>query len=203
MDLVTLPDELQRSGALEMVGGITYLSSLAEAVPAPGNVEHYAQIVREKSVLRNLLIATREISDAVARGDARSRELLDEAEAKIFHIAEVGTQSSVTPFKDVLKSAFEMIRPRPGRHGQRTRHRVPRPGRIHQRPAERRTHHRRGAAEHGEDLLRAEHRAARRRANSSQPVVIFSLEMSKEQLARNMLCSPRCGWTATGCGAGG
>ena len=92
-----------------------YLSSLAEAVPAPGNVEHYAQIVREKSVFRNLLIATREISDSVARGDARSRELLDEAEAKIFHIAEAGAQTNVTPFKDVLRSAFEMIRPRPRR----------------------------------------------------------------------------------------
>ncbi len=188
VDLVTLPDELKRSGDLEMVGGLTYLSSLAEAVPAPGNVEHYAQIVREKSVLRNLLIATREISDSVARGDVRSRELLDEAEAKIFHIAEVGTQNSVTPFKDVLKSAFEMIdRGREGMvsglgtgfadldeytSGLQSGELIIVAG----RPSMGKTSFALNVVQHVGVELR-------------QPVVIFSLEMSKEQLARNMLCS--------------
>jgi replicative DNA helicase len=188
VDLITLPDELKRSGDLEMVGGLTYLSSLAEAVPAPGNVEYYAQIVREKSVLRNLLIATREISDSVARGDVRSRELLDEAEAKIFHIAEVGTQNSVTPFKDVLKSAFEMIdRGREGMvsglgtgfadldeytSGLQSGELIIVAG----RPSMGKTSFALNVVQHVGVELR-------------QPVVIFSLEMSKEQLARNMLCS--------------
>jgi replicative DNA helicase len=188
VDLITLPDELKRSGALEMVGGLAYLSSLAEAVPAPGNVEHYAQIVREKSVLRNLLIATREISDSVARGDSRSRELLDDAEARIFHIAEVGTQSSVTPFKDVLKSTFEMIdRGREGAisglgtgfadldeytSGLQNGELIIVAG----RPSMGKTSFALNIVQHvGVEL--------------HQPVVIFSLEMSKEQLARNMLCS--------------
>lgn len=188
VDLITLPDELKRGGALEMVGGIPYLSSLAEAVPAPANVEHYAQIVREKSVLRNLLIATREISDSAARSDARSRELLDEAEAKIFHIAEAGAQTNVTPFKDVLKSAFEMIdRGREGMvsglgtgfadldeytSGLQSGELIIVAG----RPSMGKTSFALNIVQHvGVEL--------------HEPVVIFSLEMSKEQLARNMLCS--------------
>ena len=188
VDLVTLPDELKRRGDLEMVGGLTYLSSLAEAVPAPGNVEHYAQIVREKSVLRNLLIATREISDSVARGNVRSRELLDEAEAKIFHIAEVGAQSSVTPFKEVLKSAFEMIdRGREGAvSGLSTGF----------RDLDDLT----SGLQNGELVIVAGRPSMGKTSfalnivhnvgvDLGLPVVIFSLEMSKEQLARNMLCS--------------
>ncbi len=188
VDLVTLSDELKRGAALETVGGVTYLSSLAEAVPAPGNVEHYAQIVREKSVLRSLLIATREISDSAGRGDARSRELLDEAEAKIFQIAEAGAQANVTPFKDVLKSAFEMIdRGREGMvsglatgfadldeytSGLQNGELIIVAG----RPSMGKTSFALNIVQHvGVDLR--------------QPVVIFSLEMSKEQLARNMLCS--------------
>ena len=188
VDLITLPDELKRSGDLEMVGGLTYLSSLAEAVPAPGNVEHYAQIVREKSVLRNLLIATREISDSVARGDVRSRELLDEAEAKIFHIAEVGTQNTLTPFRDVLKSVFDMIDK--GREGavsglstgfrdldeitsglQNSELII-----VAGRPSMGKTSFALNIVQHVGVKLK-------------EPVVIFSLEMSKEQLARNLLCS--------------
>ncbi len=188
VDLITLPDELKRRADLETVGGLTYLSSLAEAVPAPGNVEHYAQIVREKSVQRNLLIAAREISDSVARGDSRSRELLDEAEAKIFHIAEVGAQTSVTPFKDVLKSAFEMIdRGREGMvsglgtgfadldeytSGLQSGELIIVAG----RPSMGKTSFALNIVQHVGVQL-------------GLPVVIFSLEMSKEQLARNMLCS--------------
>jgi replicative DNA helicase len=188
VDLITLPDELKRRADLETVGGLTYLSSLAEAVPAPGNVEHYAQIVREKSVQRNLLIAAREISDSVARGDSRSRELLDEAEAKIFHIAEVGAQTNVTPFKDVLKSAFEMIdRGREGMvsglgtgfadldeytSGLQSGELIIVAG----RPSMGKTSFALNIVQHVGVQL-------------GLPVVIFSLEMSKEQLARNMLCS--------------
>jgi replicative DNA helicase len=188
VDLVTLPDELQRSGALEMVGGHTYLSSLAESVPAPGNVEHYAQIVREKSVLRNLLIAAREISESVARGDVRSRELLDEAEAKIFQIAEVGAQSNVTPFKEVLKSVFEIIDR--GREGA-----VSGLG-TGFRDLDEYT----SGLQNGELIIVAGRPSMGKTSFAlnivqhvgvqlGQPVVIFSLEMSKEQLARNMLCS--------------
>ena len=188
VDLVTLPDELKRRGDLETVGGLTYLSSLAEAVPAPGNVEHYAQIVREKSVLRNLLIATREISDSAARGDARSRELLDEAEAKIFRIAAIGAHSNVSSFKEVLKSVFEMIdRGREGvvsglgtgfadldeyTSGLQNGELIIVAG----RPSMGKTSFALNIVQHvGVEL--------------HEPVVIFSLEMSKEQLARNMLCS--------------
>jgi replicative DNA helicase len=188
VDLVTLPDELKRAGDLETVGGLAYLSSLAEAVPAPGNVEHYAQIVREKSIQRSLAIAGREIADSVARGDGRSRELLDEAEAKIFRIGEAGAQTSVTAFKDVLKSAFEMIDR--GREGM-----VSGLGTgfadldeytsglqngdliiIAGRPSMGKTSFALNVVQHVGVELR-------------QPVVIFSLEMAKEQLARNMLCS--------------
>ncbi len=69
VDLVILRDELQRRGDLEAVGGSAYIASLIDAVPAASNVEHYAEIVREKAVGRRLLAATAEAKDALLRGE--------------------------------------------------------------------------------------------------------------------------------------
>ena len=72
IDLVTLKDELQRSGELEEVGGPAYIASLADGVPRSANVEHYARIVKEKSTLRNLIhSANRILSDGLRGGAGR------------------------------------------------------------------------------------------------------------------------------------
>ena len=120
VDLVTLRDELERAGDLERVGGAEYLMTLLDGVPAASNVEHYAEIVREKAITRDLLGAAREIFDAASGAGVYSRQLLDDAQAKIFHIAEQGMRSAVTPIKDVLKDTFEQIDKIRGRDGMIT-----------------------------------------------------------------------------------
>jgi len=188
VDIVTLLDELQRVGTLETVGGADYVSRIVDAVPAAANAEHYAEIVREKAVMRDLLRAAREIYDAAGNGAEHSRELLDQAQAKIFGIAERGMRTSVTPMKEALKAAFAMIDR--GREGMLTGLATgyPRldeytsglqPGELiilAARPSMGKTSLALNVAEHiGVHL--------------GEPVAIFSLEMGREQLARNMLCA--------------
>jgi len=190
VDLVTLRDELERRGELEAVGGVEYIDSLIHAVPAAANVEHYAEIVRDKAILRELLEATREIHEEAARGAIGSRELLDHAQARIFRIAEEGTKAALTPIKEVLKVTFERI--------DRARDRV---GMLTGLPT--------GfldldemtcGLQDGELIIIAARPSMGKTTLalnilehvgvvSKIPAVIFSLEMSREQLARNMLCS--------------
>jgi len=188
VDFVTLRDEMERRGALDLVGGVAYISSLTDAVPAVVNVEHYAEIVREKAITRNLLSAAREISDAARRNNMRSRELLDDAQSKIFQIAERGTRGTVTPIKEALRAAFEQIDR--GRDGMLTG--LPtgftdldelmsgmQNGEliiVAARPSMGKTSLALNILEHVGVQLR-------------RPAAIFSLETSREQLARNMLCS--------------
>jgi len=190
VDLVTLGEELERSGELESVGGPEYLMSLVDAVPAAANVEHYAEIVQEKAFTRELLGVAREIFDAASSKGVRSRELLDEAESKIFHIAEQGMRSVVSPIKEVLKDTFERIDQARGREGMVTGlatgfHDLDeitsglQEGELiilAARPSMGKTTLALNMLKHvGVDL--------------HEPAVIFSMEMSREQLARNMLCS--------------
>jgi len=188
VDFVTLRNELERRAELAAIGGIEYVSSLVDSVPAAVNVEHYARIVREKAIKRNLLGAAREIFDAAADGGTTSRELLDQAQSKIFHIAESGMKGAVAPIKDVLRSAFAQIDR--GREGMLT-----------------------GLAtgysdldellsglQNGELVILAARPSMGKTSlalniiehvgvHLNTPVAIFSLEMSGEQLATNMLCS--------------
>ncbi|MCE5394632.1 MAG: replicative DNA helicase [Acidithiobacillus sp.] len=89
MDAVTLSEFLQDRGQLEEIGGLTYLVELANRTPSAANVNAYARIVRERSVLRSLLRTGREIAEMAYHTAGReAAELLDEAERKIFALAE-------------------------------------------------------------------------------------------------------------------
>ncbi|MBS0578068.1 MAG: replicative DNA helicase [Proteobacteria bacterium] len=88
-DVVTVSQYLQRTGQLEAAGGLAYLSSIARDTPTAANVRSYADIVRERSLLRQLIRAGTDIASAVFANDGQTaRELVDRAEQKVFEIAE-------------------------------------------------------------------------------------------------------------------
>jgi replicative DNA helicase len=90
-DVVTVSEQLERTAKLEAVGGTAYLSSLARDTPTAANVRAYAGIVRERSLLRQLIQAGTEIVSAVFSNEGETaRELVDRAEQKVFEIAEQG-----------------------------------------------------------------------------------------------------------------
>jgi len=88
VDLVTLKNALDGRGELEACGGPAYLASLLDGVPRSANVDHYARIVREKAILRELIRTSQEILASAIRPEGSSDDLLDEAERSIFRIAE-------------------------------------------------------------------------------------------------------------------
>jgi replicative DNA helicase len=88
-DVVTVSQELERTGKLEGAGGLAYLSSIARDTPSAANVRAYADIVRERSLLRQLIRAGTDIATAVFNNDGESaRVLVDRAEQRVFEIAE-------------------------------------------------------------------------------------------------------------------
>jgi len=90
-DVVTVSEQLERTAKLEAVGGLAYLGSLARDTPTAANVRAYADIVRERSLLRQLIQAGTEIASAVFNNEGETaRELVDRAEQKVFEIAEMG-----------------------------------------------------------------------------------------------------------------
>ena len=88
IDLLTTNDELQRQGFLADVGGVAYVASLADELPDPANVEHYAAIVREHSVKRQLLRISQELMVSAGRPEGTAMDALDAAETQILAIAE-------------------------------------------------------------------------------------------------------------------
>ncbi|QKS48897.1 replicative DNA helicase (plasmid) [Paenibacillus cellulosilyticus] len=109
IDLVTLTAYLQDRQMLEEAGGITYLAKLANAVPTAANVEYYAQIVEEKSMLRRLIrTATNIVSSGYAAEDDVGA-LLGEAEQKILEISNRRSSSGFISIRDVLMEVFERV----------------------------------------------------------------------------------------------
>ncbi len=190
IDEITLRSQLQTMGALEGVGGGTYVGSLSEAVPTAANVVHYAHIVRDKALNRRLIQAATAIVGSCYEGAHQSDVLLDDAEAKIFAITSDRQQRAFTPLKDVVKDAFKQIEklyenkePITGVSTGFVDLDVMTSGLqpsdliiVAGRPSMGKTAFALGLAQN----------AAIR---SKTPVAVFSLEMSKEQLVMRMLCS--------------
>ena len=90
-DVLTAAEALQMAGDLQNIGGMAYLHSLAEGTPSAANIRLYAEIVRERAIMRRLARAGEEIADNSYSPNGReARQLLDEAEKKVFDIAEMG-----------------------------------------------------------------------------------------------------------------
>ncbi|HEY1212675.1 MAG TPA: replicative DNA helicase [Bryobacteraceae bacterium] len=109
VDLITLTARLSDKQQLEEIGGVTYLSQLANAVPTAANVDYYAAIVEEKSMLRRLIrTATQIVSDGYANSEDVGA-MLSEAEARILEISQRRTSSGFVSIRDVLMEVFERV----------------------------------------------------------------------------------------------
>jgi replicative DNA helicase len=92
-DVLTVGEALEMHGQLGSIGGLAYLDGLVRSIPSAANIRRYAEIVRERAILRQLAQVGTEISDSAYQPAGRdTRELLDEAEAKVFHIAQSGAR---------------------------------------------------------------------------------------------------------------
>jgi len=92
-DVVTVSESLDRRSQLEEVGGLAYLSTLARNTPSAANIQTYARIVRDRSILRELVHVGTRVADSAYNPDGRTTEtLLDEAESYVFEIAERGAR---------------------------------------------------------------------------------------------------------------
>src|SRR5579864_1457513 len=109
IDLVTLTDELHNKGELEASGGAPYLASLADGMPRVSNVDHYARIVKEKAILRNLIHTTHDIQQRAFEGEDGADAILDGAESQIFAIAEDRIRVGLIPVKDIVRDSFERL----------------------------------------------------------------------------------------------
>ncbi|HED36399.1 MAG TPA: replicative DNA helicase [Gammaproteobacteria bacterium] len=111
-DVVTLSDELSKTHELDAAGGLAYLGQLAKETPSAANIRAYTDIVRERSVLRQLIETGTDIAGSAYNPEGRaSKELLDEAERKVFAIAEQGARSGngFRGIKDLLTKTVEQI----------------------------------------------------------------------------------------------
>jgi replicative DNA helicase len=109
IDLVTLTESLHRVGELEASGGAPYLAALADGMPRVTNVEHYARIVREKALLRNLIHATHNIQQRALEGEDGADTILDNAESSIFALAEDRVKAGLISVKDIVRDNFERL----------------------------------------------------------------------------------------------
>ncbi|MBZ5702689.1 MAG: replicative DNA helicase [Acidobacteriia bacterium] len=109
IDLVTLTEELHRRGELESSGGSAYLASLVDGLPKVANVEHYARIVKEKAMLRNLIHATHGIQQRAFEGEDGADTILDNAESSIFALAEDRVRAGLVPIKEIVQESFDRL----------------------------------------------------------------------------------------------
>jgi len=110
IDVVTLSDELKSAGDLEAAGGMAYLARLVDAVPTAANIEYHCNILRDKATLRQLIeSATEIIQDAYHAGGGDIDETLDQAEQRIFRIAQAAQRGGFVWIKEILWPTFERI----------------------------------------------------------------------------------------------
>ncbi len=109
IDLVTLKDELGRSGELDEVGGPAYIAALVDGVPRSMNVEHYARIIKEKSTLRNLIFSANKILATAYDGADEADVILDQAEHAIFAIADDKVRDGFVSMRELAHGSLETI----------------------------------------------------------------------------------------------
>jgi replicative DNA helicase len=160
VDLVTISEELQRRRFLEEAGGMAYLMSLANAVPTAANVQYYANIVREKAILRALINKATAIVTRCYESSSDVEEALDIAEQEIFEIGRHSKQQGFAPLKEALMEAFDRIErlfdEKKGVTG--LSHRVYRSGPAQRWATAVRSDYYRRPAQHGQDNAGAKHR---------------------------------------------
>jgi replicative DNA helicase len=112
VDALTVSEDLRRAGELDKAGGTAYIHSLPTLVPAVGAVLDYARIVKENSLLRSLLTATRDIQDEVLAHRGEPRELIERAEAVLFKIGHDGGTAEMKSIEAVLHEEIDKLEER-------------------------------------------------------------------------------------------
>ena len=109
VDMVTVTEALKREGKLEDVGGIQFITYLANAVPTAANITYHAKIVEEKSLLRQLISVSTQIAGSGYEGSEDVNTLLDNAERMILGVSERKISRDFAPIKEVVMSAVDRI----------------------------------------------------------------------------------------------
>lgn len=109
IDLITLKEELGRSGELDEVGGPAYITALVDGVPRSSNVEHYARIIKEKATLRSLILSANKILATAYEAEEDADVILDQAEHAIFAIADAKIREGFVSVKDLARSSLDTI----------------------------------------------------------------------------------------------
>jgi replicative DNA helicase len=109
IDLVTLKEELSRSGELDEVGGPAYITALVDGVPRSTNVEHYARIIKEKATLRNLIYSANKIVSSAYEAEEDADLILDQAEHAIFAIADKKIGDGFVSLRDLAQGSLDTI----------------------------------------------------------------------------------------------
>ncbi|MFP4167603.1 MAG: replicative DNA helicase [Desulfonatronovibrionaceae bacterium] len=190
IDLLTVSDHLENRGDLEDVGGAAYLGELAEAVAVSSSALHYAQIVKERSLRRNLIqTAATIISDSFSPGTG-VEELLDQAEKNVFAVTDAGSKPVFRSSKELIQDVFHLLEQR-----------VDRQDLVTGIPSGYPDLDEITAGLQPTDLIIVAGRPSmgktafalnvgmRTAAANSTRTAVFSLEMSRDQLMMRMLCS--------------
>ncbi|MFA5362456.1 MAG: replicative DNA helicase [Candidatus Omnitrophota bacterium] len=190
IDFITLTDELKRLGTLESIGGVSFLSELANSVPTAANISQYTSIVKEKSTLRTLINNATKIISLCHESEGKVDEVVDNAEKLIFEVRDRGAQRDILPLKEIIKDTIETI----DRLYQNKSHVTGIPTGyidfdlktaglqnsdfiiVAARPSMGKSAFALGMAEYAAVVEKI-------------PVAFFSVEMSKEQLVQRLLCS--------------
>jgi len=188
IDLVLLRDDLKKRNELAEIGGVDYLKKLAESVPSSANHAYYAQIIKDKYLMRELIQASSDIINEAYSIEGEPDEKLDIAEQKIFAVTQKKITGSAVAVKDLLVQTMHAIESRGSSHitglatgyfeldemtcGLQKGELII----IAGRPSMGKTSFALNIAEHVG-------------ADNNSPLAIFSLEMSKQQLAERLLCS--------------
>ena len=189
-DLITVTDLLASTNKLERVGGAAYLASLTDLIPFSGPLVHHAELIRKKSILRQLIQTSSEVAARCYEDQDDIDALVDEAEKTIFEIAQSKKKQSFQAMSDVVPRAFDRITRLFDRQEQITGIATGYAG------LDRMT-----AGLQPADLIIVAGRPSMGKTALAMnivqhvavadhiPVAVFSLEMSVEQLALRMLCS--------------
>jgi len=110
VDLLSLSEELGRAGALDEVGGASYLSSLMDGVPKSLNIEYHARIIKEKALLRRLILSSAKIISSSYEQKEDADELLNEAQTAIIEVAEQRVKPGFIPLNMLTKPTLDMIK---------------------------------------------------------------------------------------------
>ena len=190
IDIITVKDELLSIGKFDVVGGLEYLADLPEKVPTTANVEKYIKIVEEKSILRNLIKTSNELITLGYDETQEVNSVMDQAEKKVFDLMQNRNQTGYSQIKDVLVDSFAQLE---RLYNQKEG--------ITGVPSGFADLDLRTAGFHNSELIILAARPAMGKTafalniatnaatKSDVPVLLFSLEMSKEQLVNRILCS--------------